>query len=989
MDSILEKNDEYHFEEIKKRRDVPHYKPKVELINELAVTDNGIVDSAKYYFEKTENIEKNIKKFLIHAIYLKRINGKELETITWRWNGSVVYGYGVKLDRYESDLKIIEDDNVYKVNEFWNGKFYPAIDEKYYFTFKNYYNDGTANNYEYVYDEKSGEIQLEEQYNSVFPIENVVSMVRDGHKFKKWEIGTCLHTDEEHSENFKYYTLGVRFKGVSSYILNQIKCYKISINGRAPVMQDSYLIDEQGEVKMDLLNFHDDPATTLYNHIKMLVITKNGGRIFIFEGYTDETDFMIGSNEKGYAYESDIEYVNQEWMSKISGEKQISELSIPGTHRSVALYGITGFDEDWTRNQKMSIATQLNSGIRYFDIHARCTNKGFAMQHGQVYQNLQFEDVLNQICTFLEQHPNETILMKLKEEHTAESGSQTFEQILMDYWNSYKHYFWEPTSQNPKLKDVRGKIIIIKDFSSSKLFGIAYSTLSVQDVYKVNHSVAEMYGKWKEVEKHLIRANNSKESMIYLNYLSADSLEGFGDIVKGAEPWFVASGYISRNTDTFAANSLNKDWRNKYSDYPKDIGGNVLYKGTNLMTTECIHRRGLQHVGIIAADFPGKGLIDRIIKLNLKYSSSDILCICSDENGGIKVVFTGDVYLRKHYQIEVNGRYIVSVENGVTNDGVWTEVDFGHELMSLGANVSTGDVIQVYVLDKGEKLQIASHTVSSLEKEFQKVKIPDGIYTITSILNNTSVVDLSKTSSRDITLRSYRGEQIEGEWKFEYVGSRDAYRITNCWNTNLVLGCNVYDIENRKRDHHVFGAYVQDKSECYWSILHTAGGDGAVYLQNSPELRLEAKNKIKRRVLDVQFGDTSNGTNIHVRDVNKSNQQKWRINTIPSRVLQVQIDSDYKPLEGQRHRSSGNFSLDHVPPNKKIRIEIEGDGAENLSFRIMKDLLCVPDPAIWSGVKHGSVIIMSEIPEDRNNLYIADPEGHRVNGTFKVKFYLL
>ncbi|MDZ3952445.1 hypothetical protein U0X36_05755 [Bacillus thuringiensis] len=49
-------------------------------------------------------------------------------------------------------------------------------------------------------------------------------------------------------------------------------------------------------------------------------------------------DYAIHSNEKRYAYDSDIGYVNRDWMSKILDEKKISE-SIPGTHGQLHYMG--------------------------------------------------------------------------------------------------------------------------------------------------------------------------------------------------------------------------------------------------------------------------------------------------------------------------------------------------------------------------------------------------------------------------------------------------------------------------------------------------------------------------------------------------------------------------------------------------------------------------------------------------------------------------
>ncbi|WP_181978781.1 hypothetical protein [Bacillus thuringiensis] len=39
------------------------------------------------------------------------------------------------------------------------------------------------------------------------------------------------------------------FNNGSTYILNQIDGYKVSLNGRDPVINNSYMLGKQGEVK--------------------------------------------------------------------------------------------------------------------------------------------------------------------------------------------------------------------------------------------------------------------------------------------------------------------------------------------------------------------------------------------------------------------------------------------------------------------------------------------------------------------------------------------------------------------------------------------------------------------------------------------------------------------------------------------------------------------------------------------------------------------
>ncbi|WP_279487848.1 hypothetical protein [Aeromonas veronii] len=56
-------------------------------------------------------------------------------------------------------------------------------------------------------------------------------------------------------------------------------------------------------------------------------------------------------------------YKNNSWMKRLSNQKNIDTISIPGTHDSASFYG-----GDIVQTQSMSITSQLNSGVRFLDI---------------------------------------------------------------------------------------------------------------------------------------------------------------------------------------------------------------------------------------------------------------------------------------------------------------------------------------------------------------------------------------------------------------------------------------------------------------------------------------------------------------------------------------------------------------------------------------------------------------------------------------------
>jgi len=165
--------------------------------------------------------------------------------------------------------------------------------------------------------------------------------------------------------------------------------------------------------------------------------------------------------------------------------------------------------------------------------------------------------------------------------------------------------------QNPTLDEIRGKIVVLYDVGGLD-FGLSYHyKLNTQDDYRVSTNW-DLYSKWEKVKDHLEKANTSpKNDEIYLNYLSASG---------GSFPYFIASGHSSPGTNAprLSTGLTTPGWENKYPDFPRVncfIGiCTIAFEGTNI-----INNSNYSRVGIIATDFPGRGLIDSTIKLNDRY----------------------------------------------------------------------------------------------------------------------------------------------------------------------------------------------------------------------------------------------------------------------------------------------------------------------------------------------------------------------------------
>lgn len=315
------------------------------------------------------------------------------------------------------------------------------------------------------------------------------------------------------------------------------------------------------------------------------------------------------------AYSHDYQAVasNPDWMADVDGSKRVSELSLPGTHDTMSIRA-----GDIWQNQTMTLMQQLDSGIRVFDMRTRHIDNKLRMHHGIIAQDTYFDDVLNDIDNFLTANPSETVLFRLRSEHTPENNTESYTQTLNRYLAANGAKRWVPTHSNPTLDDIRGQFVILQEFSGTapdgKAYGLSYGAINKQDDYALS-SNWELYGKWTAVKNQLNKSKNGNRNTIYMNYLSGAT---------GVFPYFVVSGHSSPGTSAprLATGLTTPGWNSYYPDFPRVncfIGiCTIAFEGTNTLTADYIARSDYQFgvTGMIMTDYPGKRLIENIIKLN-------------------------------------------------------------------------------------------------------------------------------------------------------------------------------------------------------------------------------------------------------------------------------------------------------------------------------------------------------------------------------------
>jgi 1-phosphatidylinositol phosphodiesterase len=236
--------------------------------------------------------------------------------------------------------------------------------------------------------------------------------------------------------------------------------------------------------------------------------------------------FVVGSN-------------GSDWMSSVEDERLLSDLSIPGTHDSAAF--VEPFPGT-AKCQSLSLTDQLNAGVRFLDIRCRHIDNAFAIHHGSIYQNQNFDDVLNAVIGFLNAHPREAVIMSVKEEHTASNDTRSFADTFDTYVQKNPGK-WNLNRNISTLGEARGKITLFRRFGGSDRGINAASwadkttfssgSLRVQD----NYAVTNTSTKWNQIKAVLDEAYSGNPNTLYVNFASGvGSIFGIPNIPGVANP---------------------------------------------------------------------------------------------------------------------------------------------------------------------------------------------------------------------------------------------------------------------------------------------------------------------------------------------------------------------------------------------------------------------------------------------------------------------
>ena len=243
-----------------------------------------------------------------------------------------------------------------------------------------------------------------------------------------------------------------------------------------------------------------------------------------------------------------------DWLSSIPDDRPLTDLAIPGTHDSGALYSIADVAG---KCQSLSIADQLEIGVRFFDIRLQLRGSDLAVVHSFVDQLTDFDEVLDAMTSFLREHPSEFLLVSIKEDadptDPTTSFSDAVERALADDPDLIRPDRTLPATTG----EARGGMYIIARYADASVgipahdgwqdnTSFALGELYVQDHY----AIEDPADKIRDIEAAFAEAKTT--DALTLNFTSCYLTHGYPPISAAVPaedilPWLIS--YLSDNPD--------------------------------------------------------------------------------------------------------------------------------------------------------------------------------------------------------------------------------------------------------------------------------------------------------------------------------------------------------------------------------------------------------------------------------------------------------
>ena len=159
--------------------------------------------------------------------------------------------------------------------------------------------------------------------------------------------------------------------------------------------------------------------------------------------------------------------LGEDWMERLDDNAYLSQVSIPGTHDTATGEGWTGFLGELAGpsmgvTQDLSIAQQLNCGVRAFDLRPCVNEDELVINHGVLQTKAKFPETLKQLCQFVTDHPTEFVVVVMRHESDGDDNSSLWNNMMNSCLNSDDvRPFLADYKRDITVGELRGKVLIL------------------------------------------------------------------------------------------------------------------------------------------------------------------------------------------------------------------------------------------------------------------------------------------------------------------------------------------------------------------------------------------------------------------------------------------------------------------------------------------------------------------------------------------------
>ena len=235
------------------------------------------------------------------------------------------------------------------------------------------------------------------------------------------------------------------------------------------------------------------------------------------------------------------------WLSKVSDDTKLTDLSLPGTHDSGAehsLYDIAG------KCQDLDISQQLAIGVRFLDIRLQLRNDKLFIVHSFVDQGIKFSTILRQIQNFLLENSSEFLIVSIKQDADTINSTITFTQAVKKELTPATDLIDYRSSLPNTVGQIRGKMIILARYENNTIGIPAFNGWQDSTTFELgnfliqyNYKINDVNTKKIDIKKTLDATQNTNDKLV-LNFSSCYLTNAFpptyaGTCAKNINPWLL------------------------------------------------------------------------------------------------------------------------------------------------------------------------------------------------------------------------------------------------------------------------------------------------------------------------------------------------------------------------------------------------------------------------------------------------------------------